>query len=214
MTDSDIPSVEQSTERTSTQRAERFFNGAVGVSLLAWAILGWVQFPFSGVRLAVSTLNVTVGLLFLTRRCEVQAASWTHHVRCIPSLLAVGLLFRLAPEGHAWPIGLQVLFGGATLFVIAAFLSLGRSFAVLPSLRVIRRSGLYRVVRHPAYLGELVMSGCCAVAAASIGAGLLFALLVAGLVLRIAAEEELLTTDRAYRAYQGVVRWRLVPKLW
>src|SRR5262245_24157655 len=42
------------------------------------------------------------------------------------------------------------------LIVIAGKISLGRSFALIPANRGIVSSGLYRVVRHPIYLGYLI----------------------------------------------------------
>ena len=42
------------------------------------------------------------------------------------------------------------------LIVIAGKLSLGRSFGLIPANRGIVSSGLYRVVRHPIYLGYLI----------------------------------------------------------
>ncbi|MCP3960250.1 MAG: hypothetical protein GY719_20600 [bacterium] len=96
----------------------------------------------------------------------------------------------------------------------ATFLCLGRSFAILPALRGVVVRGSYRLVRHPAYAGELLMIAGCVVArpvAGSVAALLLAVPLVA---LRIRAEEELLMSRERYRSYAEQVRWRLVPGVW
>jgi protein-S-isoprenylcysteine O-methyltransferase Ste14 len=77
----------------------------------------------------------------------------------------------------------------------------------------VKVSGVYRLVRHPMYAGYLLVH---------IGNMLLFPsvfnLVLYGIgwwaqILRLLAEEALLSQDEAYRAYQAKVRWRLLPGL-
>ncbi len=42
------------------------------------------------------------------------------------------------------------------VMVVAGLMSLRRSFAVVPGNRGVRDGGLYRIVRHPIYISELV----------------------------------------------------------
>lgn len=76
-------------------------------------------------------------------------------------------------------------------------------------------TGLYGLVRHPMYLGNVIMMIGVPLALGSYW-GLVF--VVPGLivlVLRIGDEESLLTQELAgYRAYTRQVRYRLVPHLW
>jgi protein-S-isoprenylcysteine O-methyltransferase Ste14 len=107
-----------------------------------------------------------------------------------------------------------VLFAAGALVTIAAFLALGKSFGVLPALRSSVVRGPYRLVRHPAYAGELLMALACFVAGPSLIATLPWLLLLPGVAWRILAEEAVLSADAGYVAYQRQVRWRLMPGVW
>jgi len=101
-----------------------------------------------------------------------------------------------------------------SITTIISIQCLGRSFAVLPSLRDIRTSGVYRFVRHPIYLSYMVA-----------GLGTLMrhpslyntSVALAGFVLmmwRIRFEERLLAQEEIYRNYMDAVRYRLIPGLY
>jgi protein-S-isoprenylcysteine O-methyltransferase Ste14 len=108
-----------------------------------------------------------------------------------------------------------MMIGGLTLRYLAAK-TLGefytRTLLVTPEQQVIEQ-GLYRVVRHPGYLGILI---------ASVGAGLATANWIVivtimvtkfiGLGYRIYSEEEMLKAEFGdkYRAYMENT-WRLIP---
>ena len=122
----------------------------------------------------------------------------------------------LTPGGHAlidpricgalMVLGLLVnLYGKACL---------ARSFGIVAANRGVRRSGPYRVVRHPIYAGN---------ALTQIGFVLgnltpfNLALCVAGLalqVIRLQAEEKLLGQDPIYAEYMAQVPYRLAPGLY
>ncbi|WP_068085790.1 methyltransferase family protein [Novosphingobium rosa] len=93
----------------------------------------------------------------------------------------------------------------------AAKLALRRSFGIAPANRGVKVSGPYALVRHPMYAGYLLVH---------IGNLLLFfsplnlAIYAIGWtaqILRLQAEEKLLSQDEAYRAYREKVRFRLIP---
>ncbi|HTX93688.1 MAG TPA: isoprenylcysteine carboxylmethyltransferase family protein [Mycobacterium sp.] len=75
--------------------------------------------------------------------------------------------------------------------------------------------GLYRIVRHPMYLGDVIMMVGIPLALGSYW-GLLFIIPgVVVLVFRIRDEERLLNTDLpGYPEYTRQVRYRLVPNVW
>jgi protein-S-isoprenylcysteine O-methyltransferase Ste14 len=125
-----------------------------------------------------------------------------------PPLLAPGTAAALAPES------LTVALSCAGLgVVIAGKITLGRSFALLPANRGIVSGGLYRLVRHPIYMGYLISH--VAFLAASPTLWNVAALIVAdtALLARAVCEEQTLATDPAYREYQSRVRWRVAPGL-
>jgi protein-S-isoprenylcysteine O-methyltransferase Ste14 len=97
------------------------------------------------------------------------------------------------------------------LVVIGGKISLGRSFGLIPANRGIVSTGLYRLVRHPIYLGYLVTHVAFVAANPTPwNIGLLLTSDIA-LLARAVCEEQTLARDEAYRAYQTHVRWRVLP---
>jgi protein-S-isoprenylcysteine O-methyltransferase Ste14 len=97
--------------------------------------------------------------------------------------------------------------------VIAGKVTLGRSFGLMPANRGIVSSGVYKLVRHPIYLGYLVTHVAFLVANPSPRN---VAVLMVGdiaLLLRAICEEQTLARDAQYREYQQIVRWRVCPGL-
>ncbi len=123
-----------------------------------------------------------------------------------PLAVIPGTVAPLAPEAATVFVsaaGLMVVIGGK--------LSLGRSFGLMPANRGIVCTGLYRVVRHPIYMGYLVTH--VAYLAANPTLWNIAALVASDLALmaRAVCEEATLARDEEYRGYQSRVRWRVVP---
>jgi protein-S-isoprenylcysteine O-methyltransferase Ste14 len=76
-------------------------------------------------------------------------------------------------------------------------------------------TGVYKFVRHPMYVGNLIMTFGIPLALGSYW-GLLFVIpSVAVIVFRILDEEKLLTQELAgYDEYAQRVRYRLMPNVW
>jgi protein-S-isoprenylcysteine O-methyltransferase Ste14 len=76
-------------------------------------------------------------------------------------------------------------------------------------------SGPYALVRHPMYVGALLMLLATPVALGSFWGVLMFIPLLAAIVWRLADEERFLTTHLSgYDAYRRQVRYRLIPLIW
>jgi protein-S-isoprenylcysteine O-methyltransferase Ste14 len=123
-----------------------------------------------------------------------------------PLLMIPSSLAPLAPES------VTVALSAAGLsVVIAGKVSLGRSFGLMPANRGIVCTGLYRLVRHPIYMGYLITH--LAFLAANPSAWNIAALVIADLALmaRAVCEEATLARAAEYREYQTRVRWRVVP---
>jgi len=121
--------------------------------------------------------------------------------------------WTLDGETIRW-FGVVLFTAGGALRLWPVFV-LGRRFSGLVAIQPgheLVTSGVYRVIRHPSYLGLLVNSLGWALAFRS-GAGvLLTALLIPPLLARIHAEERLLRTQFGgeYNAYCSRT-WRLIP---
>ena len=191
----------------------------LGLSLVGWAVAGTVSSAddlsaLIPVRISLAVLQVTVGLLIMLRPRADEQGDTRAMLWALPSFLISGIMFRLAAPLEAWPVSSKWIFAVAVVWVLYCFWSLRRSFAILPARRAIVRAGAYRLLRHPAYQGEYAMACACAYAGANVWGLLCLAALLPLLVVRIRQEEALLVHDQAYVAYQGQVRWRLLPGVW
>ena len=141
-------------------------------------------------------------------------------------LIAVWMMWRLVPglvyevEGIArWPLYVLQL-AGVHLTVRAAGLLDSLELAGIRQLQnrpretVFRTDGPFGLVRHPIYLGWILMTFA---APTMTNNRLMFAVITSAyLILAIPWEEKSLVAafgDR-YRAYQSIVRWRLIPGIW
>ena len=123
-----------------------------------------------------------------------------------PVLVRPSAVAALLPEVATVPLSAAGL-----LIVIGGKLSLGRSFGLMPANRGVVSSGLYRLVRHPIYMGYLITHiGFVAANPAPWNVAMLIAADLA-LLWRAVCEERTLQQDDAYRAYLQAVRWRVVP---
>ncbi len=179
-----------------------------------WGVAGLLHTGASAVSVSLAGLHWLVAGLFLVRRRERRAGSVGCIAAAMPALVAGAAVGTLAPPPSTWSALLQAVFVIGTVWVAITLATLGRSFALLPGLREVVTRGPYRLVRHPAYAGEVLM-----IAAASGAIGGLWSLagaafVVALLMVRILAEERVLLTDPAYVEYARRVPSRLVPGIW
>jgi protein-S-isoprenylcysteine O-methyltransferase Ste14 len=166
----------------------------------------------TGLLLLVSELLVVV--MTVRRRSaamvdrSLRARVLTTLSMLSPLLLAPAHVAAIAPG----PLTVGVSVAGLAI-VITGKLSLGRSFGLIPANRGVVSSGLYRLVRHPIYMGYLITH--VAYVAANPSRWNAVVLLVGDIALlaRALCEERTLAADPLYRAYQQSVRWRVCPGL-
>jgi protein-S-isoprenylcysteine O-methyltransferase Ste14 len=125
---------------------------------------------------------------------------------------------------YAWssvPAAVSII---ADAFVLAAYLVImvalkenkyaSRIIEVEKGQEVIT-TGLYSVVRHPMYLGAMIMYILSPLALGSYWAMIPASLVIVILALRILNEEELLLKELSgYREYAKKTRYRLIPGIW
>jgi protein-S-isoprenylcysteine O-methyltransferase Ste14 len=163
----------------------------------------------TGLLLLVSEALV-VALTLVRRTAAAVDRSWKARILTTFATFGPPLVrpagIAIAPESLTIVISAMGL-----IIVVLGKLSLGRSFGLTPANRGIVCRGIYRVVRHPIYLGYLI-THVGFVAANPAGWNLAVLVLAdVALMLRAMCEEKTLAQDPEYRAYMDRVRWRVVP---
>lgn len=150
-------------------------------------------------------------LLFLLIRRPTQNVS----LRIEDWLLAVsGTIFPMlimpGDDPFLLPVGVSLMLVG---FVVqfAAKVSLNRSFGLVAANRGVKRSGAYRYVRHPMYLGYVFSHVGYLIMVPSFWNLGVYALGWTCLVLRIRMEERVLSESEAYRDFKEQTPYRLIP---
>lgn len=152
--------------------------------------------------------------LFLTRRRSLATSSrpWDWIMGAAGTLLPLFMRPGEVPGPYAW-FGQPLQFVGLAA-AVAGLASLGRSVGVVAANRGIKTSGLYRMVRHPAYSGYLIgYLGYSISYPTARNVALAVATLLA-LNARAIIEERFLAQDPGYREYLNGTRWRFVPYLY
>lgn len=184
----------------------------VFVSWLAWRILSAI---FAGETSWVSAFVLVGELLVLffvlTGRPASEVSTKPHEWLLAFAASALPLLVTPGGAPAAPPVLLVALFLFSIAAQIAAKLSLNRSFGMVPANRGVVTKGLYAYVRHPVYASYLLGHVAFALANPTLWNIAIYLVAFGIQVVRMHAEEGLLTRDPAYAAYRETVRYRLVP---
>lgn len=164
----------------------------------------------TGLLLLASELLVVVLTLF-RRSTSIVDRSLRARVLTTISMIGPPLVRPAAVAALAPELVTVTLSAVGLLIVIAGKMSLGRSFGLMPANRGVVSGGLYRLVRHPIYMGYLVTHVGFVIANPTLWNALTLVAADLGLVLRAVCEEQTLARDAEYRAYQEQVRWRVLP---
>jgi protein-S-isoprenylcysteine O-methyltransferase Ste14 len=164
----------------------------------------------TGLLLLLSELLVVV-LMVCRTRATIVDRTWTSRLITAVALVAPPL-YRPATVGGLvadWQSAALLTCG--LLVGIAGKLSLGRSFGLVPANRGIKRSGMYRLVRHPIYSGYIGTHFAFVLAHPTYWNLAILVLSASMLVVRSVLEERTLASDPEYVSYRNEVRWRLCP---
>ncbi len=157
---------------------------------------------------------VLVGIFLFRRRSQ---ATSTRPSDWLVAAVGGWLSFAFQPQTGA-PLalgatGTAVQFAGL-LMAAGGFLYLGRSFGIVAANRGLKVRGPYRLVRHPIYLAHLVTSTGFLIANFHPINLALYTIVLVAQLLRIRAEERVLTETAEYDAYRATTRWRIIPGLY
>ena len=188
--------------------AERGFIALLSASIILRFLPTLADHPFNAVLLASECAVVAI-VLFRRRAGRVDLSAYAVTIALVGT--TAGLMVRPDPSGPVpiWVGGLVMIAGG--LLSITAKLALNRSFGLTAANRGVKHDGPYRLMRHPMYAGYILTQAgflMCNPSPWNLG---VYAIAWAVQLLRIGAEEKVLGEDAAYRAYAGVVPFRLLP---
>ena len=176
----------------AVKRVDLSLDGAANLIWLTgaaiMAAMSFVRTPPRRARIDPYSLGATGGMLLLP--CLMTPAN-----RSLGVLALVGVTLELI---------------GVTLTQVAR-VYMGRSFGILPANRGIVSRGPFAAVRHPIYIGWLVLSIGYALSYPSARNVALIAATLPFMLWRIEQEEALLREDPEYLSYTRLVRFRLWP---
>ncbi len=206
---------------------------AVILLLLGWGMRDWAGFfssPARTIFLIVLLIEMIISTLAMKAppfRRGTHSPGGQRVLLGVLQIVTIGLLFLLpfndrrgilviGAEWSRW-FGLA-MFLGAGIIVIVALCTLGKNYSVFVTIQEQHRlvqSGIYGVVRHPIYLGNLLLwPGACLVFRSwLVVPAFIFFLLFA--VLR-ATQEERILAEHFGPEYEAYCRrtWRLAPHVY
>ncbi len=152
-------------------------------------------------------------VFFTVFRRRAQTVDRSAITRLVTTIAVVGpALLRPIDNRGLVPDPVTAVFVavGASV-VIAAKMTLGRSFGIAPANRGIVATGPYSIIRHPIYAGYLVAHVGFLIAHPTMWNVVILTLSDICLVIRTSLEERILSNDEGYRRYCQRVGWRLLP---
>jgi protein-S-isoprenylcysteine O-methyltransferase Ste14 len=206
-------------------------NVAFYIGLAAWGWGGWsslMEHPARAVAVVV-TILASVAAMFTSGNLSGGRREDTANRWVLLPIMVLGLLLGWLPaytdrrdigtvDGDVVRyLGLAIYIVGITLRLAPVFV-LGRRFSGLVAIQEgheLVTGGLYRVIRHPSYLGLLLgLLGWALVFRSGIGV-LVSLLLIPPIVARMNSEETLLESEfgQQYADYRRRT-WRLLPFLY
>ena len=193
------------------ENMSRILVGALFLTL-AWRLLG----DFLETNRATDLLLLVGEALVVVLTCLRRPASVVDRRPVVRVVTAVSMTFPLLSQpARVSPLlpeaAAAMLLGLGLLVVVGGKISLGYSFGLLPANRGVMERGLYRIVRHPIYLGYLLTHIPFLAAHPSGWNAAVLLIGDAALIVRALYEEETLVRDPQYLRYCQTVKWRLLP---
>lgn len=194
-----------------------FVNVYLFLSIAAWVVWRlhktWVAGNLGYVEIAFAVQNVVFLTVILIRRPHQSID--TNLFNQIIALVAFfsGLAFMGQPPTGG-QIALTISEGitcCALVFSALCLATLGRSFGILIALRKVQTGGVYRLVRHPMYAGDILLRVGYIVSHFNWLTSILFVLSSACYIYRAFLEERFLRRTPEYQEYMRIVKYRFIP---
>jgi len=192
----------------------------------AWVLLGTL-FICGALNVAVLVTR-NPELLAVRVQFERGAREWDKVLSALLASLFVGTLVVAGmDERHHWspPLAGSLHLAAVVLLLTGDLLLLWAMAVNRFFLKIVRIQrerghrvvsvGPYRHVRHPGYVGWILIAAALPLTLGSLWALVLVGLAVVGIVVRTALEDRMLRADlEGYEEYAGRVRHRLLPGIW
>jgi protein-S-isoprenylcysteine O-methyltransferase Ste14 len=172
----------------------------------------WFERRIDAVETAFFLHNVIMlGFILFRRQHEAIDRNLFHQAVALVAFFSGMAFISAAPPGRVLLRVSQAVAVIAALLGMVSLVNLGRSFGILVSIRKVKTSGLYAVIRHPMYFTDILwrvgitLKNPCPVNA-------VFFLVSSGCyVYRGLLEERYLSQWPEYREYMQKVRYRFLP---
>lgn len=198
---------------------------AAGTLSWGWA---WLFIIFSLINLLINAMVLPREVIAERGQSKPNVKNWDKVLTAVAGVLIVGMYIvagldyrytwshALAPAGHL--VGLGMTGSGSALFTWAMTANPFFSTAVRIQVErghTVATGGPYRYVRHPGYVGYIVMTMGTPLVLGSCYALLLAFAVGITMIIRTALEDKTLREELfGYQAYAEQVRYRLLPLIW
>lgn len=165
---------------------------------------------------ALYLIDQTIVILFLVFRRPARRMSDRKADYLIAAAGTLVPLFAVPGSGaNVVPLGFCGALALAGIFLhLGAKLSIRRSFGIVAADRGIKVKGAYRFIRHPMYLGYMMVHVSLLLAGPLLWNAVIFGVTWVLLILRISAEERILGSNKDYVAFRNKTRFRLIPGIY
>lgn len=225
---------EKSAARLAGTVLARFVAGLIVVALLLFVPAGSIQYWEGWLYLGVLFIPIASAGLYLLKhdpellerrmKTRERESGQRTIIAFSTFFIIVGFVIPGLDHRFGWsdlPVAVVLAADGVVLLgYLIFFLTIrensyaGRVVEVEAGQKVIE-TGPYAVVRHPMYLGTVLMFLATPLALGSFGALFVFLPVPALIILRIRNEEEVLVRELpGYAEYRQKTRYRLVPGVW
>ena len=183
--------------------------------VILWALLAKRVFTSTNqfaplIMVAETAIVVFVLLRRPTEKISLKLGDWLLAITATYAPLLIQPANTPAALQLLVPLAVGLLLIG-NIIQIAAKLFLRRSFGIAPANRGIKTDGMYRIVRHPMYAGYLLVHIGILMLMPTMLNLVIYAIGWWAQILRLLAEERLLSEDPAYQVLMQKTRWRLIP---
>lgn len=195
------------------------FNIALFIDLTCWsswqAYRTWQAGNMNYVEASFTIQNMVMVTFILIRSRHRTVDKNLFNQAVALTAFFSGLLFMgQEPTGGpaALSISRAVIFAANVIGILSLF-NLGRSFGILIALRRVKTGGLYSIVRHPMYAGDILLRVGFLISHVNPFTVAVFAISSGAYVYRAVLEETHLSSDEEYIKYMQKVRYRFIPYL-